>query len=80
MLKRNNLDSVIKALEDIKSVHVPILFSRVRNDEYTFNKESGKNDIEQIVDACPSSIKEIVWVSPNELKPFGTGKRFEGYG
>ena len=58
------------SIEDIKGVTVPVLFSQVRKD---------KNDIEQIVAACPTE-NELIWVGPDEAKPYGTGKRFDGYG
>ncbi|MEC7872318.1 MAG: alpha/beta fold hydrolase [Candidatus Neomarinimicrobiota bacterium] len=67
------------SVEDIKSLTVPVLFSQVRKDQYTFNESSNKNDIEEIISACPTN-NEVVWVGPDEKIPFGTGKRFEGYG
>lgn len=67
------------SLENIKGVTVPVLFSQVRKDQYTFDNEKNKNDIEKIVAACPTE-NELIWIGPDEAKPYGTGKRFDGYG
>lgn len=66
-------------LTDIKSITVPVLFAQVRKDQYTYDVETGKNDIEQILAACPTE-KEMIWIGSKEAKPFGTNKRFDGYG
>lgn len=55
------------------------MFSQFRKDQYTFDEKTGENDIEQIMAACPTE-KEIVWIGSNEAQPFGTDKRFDGYG
>lgn len=67
------------SVEDIKSLTVPILFSQVRKDQYTFNESLNKNDLEEIIEACPTN-SEVVWIGPEEATPYGEGKRFEGYG
>ena len=67
------------SVEDIKSLTVPILFSQVRKDQYTFNELLNKNDLEEIIEACPTN-SEVVWIGPEEATPYGEGKRFEGYG
>ncbi len=68
-----------QSLNDIKSITVPVLFSQVRKDQYTYDENTGKNDIEQILAACPTE-KELIWIGPEEVIPYGTGKRFDGYG
>lgn len=45
---------------------------------YTFNVETGHNDIQDIMDATPTE-HEIVWIGPDQATPFGTGQRFDGY-
>jgi len=62
----------------IGSVKVPMLFTQVKADQYTLDA-SGINDVQAIYDACPTD-KELIWIGPDQKKPFGTGKRFEGYG
>ncbi len=66
-------------LAHIDKVRVPVLFSQVRKDIYTFDEGTQRNDVEVIFDACPTE-KEIVWIGANEETPFGTDKRFDGYG
>lgn len=68
-----------QSLTDIKSLSVPILFVQVRKDQYTYDVETGKNDIQQIFAACPTE-KEMIWIGSKEAKPYGTDKRFDGYG
>jgi dienelactone hydrolase len=68
-----------QSLTDIRSLTVPVLFAQVRKDQYTYDVETGKNDIEQILAACPTE-KEMIWIGSKEAKPFGTDKRFDGYG
>lgn len=68
-----------QSLTDIKSLTVPVLFTQVRKDQYTYDVETGKNDIEQILASCPTE-KEMIWIGSKEAKPFGTDKRFDGYG
>lgn len=67
-----------QSLTDIKSLTVPILFTQVRKDQYTYDEETGKNDIEQLFAAYPTE-KEMIWIGSKEAKPFGTDKRFDGY-
>lgn len=67
------------SLDDIKYIKVPVLFSQVRKDQYTYDDATNKNDIEQIVAACPTK-NELIWIGPDEVKPYGSGKRFDGYG
>lgn len=66
-------------LDHIAHVRVPMLFTQVKEDQYTFDKGTGINDVQVIYDACPTE-KLLIWIGPNEAKPFGTGKRFDGYG
>lgn len=67
------------ALEDVKSLTVPVLFSQVEKDEYTFDPRTGRNDVQDIYEATPTE-KQIIWISETGTKPYGTGKRFDGYG
>lgn len=67
------------ALSTVPSVTVPVLYAQVREDEYTFDPQTNRNDIEDIVDATPTE-NELVWIGPNEAIPYGTGQRFDGYG
>lgn len=66
-------------VKHVQSLTVPVLFSQVEADEYTFDAETGVNDVQQIYDAAPTE-KEIIWVRETGEKPHGTGKRFDGYG
>jgi pimeloyl-ACP methyl ester carboxylesterase len=66
------------ALQTIGSVKVPVLFTQVKGDVYTTNAETGINDVEVIVDRCPTP-KDLVWIGPDQPRAFGTGKRFDGY-
>lgn len=66
------------ALETVPSVTVPILFAQVEKDEYTFNAETGQNDIQEIIDAATTE-KEVIWIGPDHPNAFGTGMRFDGY-
>ena len=63
----------------VKSLTVPVLFSQVEADEYTFDVETGVNDVQLIYDAAPTE-KEIIWVREAGERPHGSGKRFDGYG
>ncbi len=67
------------ALETVKSLTVPVLYSQVRKDQYTFDPIKNRNDIEDIVALTPTE-NQLVWIGPDEAKPFGTDKRFDGYG
>ena len=57
---------------------VPILFSQVEKDQYTFNTETGQNDIQEIIDASTSE-NEVIWIGPEHPNAFGSGMRFDGY-
>ena len=60
------------------AVTVPTLFAQVKADAYTCDP-GGVNDVQAIFDLCPAAGKEILWIGPDQPKPHGTGKRFEGY-
>ena len=66
------------ALETVPSVTVPILFSQVEKDQYTFNVSTGQNDIQEIIDAATTD-NEVIWIGPDHPNAFGTGMRFDGY-
>jgi len=66
------------ALEDIESVSVPVLFTQVRMDEYTYDEATGRNDIEMIYELTPTE-KQIIWIGEQAGKPFGDGRRFDAY-
>jgi hypothetical protein len=63
----------------VKSLTVPVLYTQVRKDEYTFDVLTGRNDIEDVVEVTPTE-NQLIWIGPNEANPHGTGKRFDGYG
>lgn len=44
----------------------------------TYDAGTDTNDVQVIYEACPTE-KQLVWIGTNEAKPFGTGKRFDGY-
>ena len=67
-----------EALEYVPNLTVPVLFAQVKKDVYTFNIETGQNDIQEIMDATPTP-HNIVWIGPDQETPFGTGNRFDGY-
>lgn len=62
----------------VPSVTVPVLYAQVEKDKYTFNEETGKNDIQEIIDATPTE-NEVIWIGPNQDIPYGTGQRFDAY-
>lgn len=66
-------------LTHVQSLTVPVMFLQVEADEYTFDVETGVNDVQHIFDAAPTE-KEIIWVRETGDRPFGTGRRFDGYG
>lgn len=66
-------------LTHVQNLTVPVLFSQVEADEYTFDPETGINDVQLIYDAAPTE-KDIIWVRETGDNPHGTGKRFDGYG
>ena len=67
-----------EALDYVPSLTVPVLYAQVEKDVYTFNVETGKNDIQEIMDATPTE-HDIIWIGPDQATPFGTGQRFDGY-
>lgn len=67
-----------EALDYIPSLTVPVLYAQVQNDVYTFNTQTGQNDIQEIMDATPTA-HDIIWIGPDQETPFGTGQRFDGY-
>ena len=62
-----------------KFLTVPVLYTQVRKDEYTFDVLTGRNYIEDVVEVTPTE-NQLIWIGPNEAIPHGTGKRFDGYG
>lgn len=66
------------ALETVPNVTVPILFAQVEKDQYTFNSETGQNDIQEIIDAATTE-NEVIWIGPEHPNAFGSGLRFDGY-
>jgi len=88
-LKTNIADAVEKELKKDGSyfvdarlgsskLAVPALFVQVRDDVYSVEKSTNKNDIEEIFDLCPTE-KHLIWVGSNEPTPYGVGKRFDGH-
>ncbi len=67
------------AMTDVKSLTVPVLFSQVKFDEYTFDAETGVNDVQKIYEAAPTE-KSIIWIGKDGTNAHGTNKRFDGYG
>ena len=67
-----------EALDYLPSLTVPVLYAQVEKDVYTFNEQTGQNDIQEIIDATPTE-NDIVWIGPDQETPFGTGQRFDGY-
>jgi dienelactone hydrolase len=65
-------------LDYVPSLTVPVLYAQVEKDVYTFNEETGQNDIQEIMDATPTE-HDIIWIGPDQTTPFGTGQRFDGY-
>lgn len=66
------------ALQTVPAVTVPILFSQVEADRYTFDTETGQNDVQQIIDAATVET-EVIWIGPDHEPAYGTGMRFEAY-
>jgi len=66
-------------VEHVKSLTVPILFSQVEADEYTYDPDTGENDVQRIYEAAPTE-KDLIWIRETGPKAHGTGKRFDGYG
>jgi hypothetical protein len=67
-----------EVLNYVPSLTVSVLYAQVEKDAYTFNEETGQNDIQEIMDATPTE-HSIVWIGPKQAIPFGTGQRFDGY-
>ena len=67
-----------KALDYVPSLTVPVLYAQVEKDVYTFNQETGRNDITELMDATPTA-NNVVWIGPNQDIPFGNGQRFDAY-
>lgn len=65
-------------LDYVPSLTVPVLYAQVEKDVYTFNVETGKNDIQEIMDVTPTEY-DIIWIGPDQATPFGTGQRFDAY-
>jgi len=65
-------------LETVPSVTVPILFAQVEKEQYTFNTETGQNDIQEIIDAATTE-NEVIWIGPKHPNAFGSNMRFDGY-
>lgn len=66
-------------LRDVKGLTVPVLFLQTEADKYTYDVETGINDVQLIYDAAPTE-KEMIWVRQTGPNPHGTGQRFDGYG
>ena len=67
-----------KALDYVPSLTVPVLYAQVEKDVYTFNQETGRNDITELMDATPTA-NNVVWIGPDQNIPFGNGQRFDAY-
>ena len=67
-----------KALDYVPSLTVPVLYAQVEKDVYTFNQETGRNDITELMDATPTT-NNVVWIGPDQDIPFGNGQRFDAY-
>lgn len=70
--------SFANPLDDVATIKVPVLFAQVKNDKYTMDTGTGVNDVQVIHDACVTE-KTLIWIGPDQAKPFGTGMRFDGY-
>lgn len=62
----------------LPSLTVPVLYAQVENDVYTFDVETGQNDIVEIMAATPTD-HDIVWIGSEQETPFGTDRRFDAY-
>lgn len=65
-------------LEYLPSLTVPVLYAQVEKDKYTFDKDTGQNDIVQIMEATPTEY-DVVWIGTDQEMPFGADKRFDAY-
>lgn len=68
----------VSALNHVGKVTLPCLFLQVKADVYTNGGLIPGIDTEKIYEACPTE-KKLLMVGPGTDKPYGTGKRFEGY-
>jgi hypothetical protein len=62
----------------LPSLTVLVLYAQVQNDIYTFNDDTGQNDIIEIMEATPTD-HDIVWIGSDQETPFGTDQRFDAY-
>jgi hypothetical protein len=62
----------------VPSLTVPVLYAQVEADIYTFNVDTGQNDIVEIMAATPTD-HDIVWIGSQQETPFGTDRRFDAY-
>lgn len=86
----NLVDDVLRVQQDkygfgfadtvnyVPSVTVPVLYAQVEKDVYTFDKETGQNDIQKIMDATPTE-HDIVWIGSDQEIAFGSDARFDAY-
>jgi pimeloyl-ACP methyl ester carboxylesterase len=86
----NLVDDVLRVQQDkygfgfadtvnyVPSVTVPVLYAQVKKDVYTFDKETGQNDIQKIMDATPTE-HDIVWIGSDQEIAFGSDARFDAY-
>lgn len=86
----NLVDDVLRVQQDkygfgfadtvnyVPSVTVPVLYAQVEKDVYTFDEETGENDIQKIMDATPTE-HDIVWIGSDQEIPFGSDARFDAY-
>ncbi|NDC89891.1 MAG: hypothetical protein EB075_14035 [Bacteroidetes bacterium] len=86
----NLVDDVLRVQQDkygfgfadtvnyVPSVTVPVLYAQVEKDVYTFDEETGQNDIQKIMDATPTE-HDIVWIGSDQEIAFGSDARFDAY-
>lgn len=86
----NLVDDVLRVQQDkygfgfadtvnyVPSVTVPVLYAQVKKDVYTFDEETGQNDIQKIMDATPTE-HDIVWIGSDQEIAFGSDARFDAY-
>jgi len=68
----------LDSCEYVGAVKVPLMITQVKADIYVTGAD-GSNDVQKIFDQCTSPEKKMIWVGPGTDRPYGTGKRFEGY-
>ena len=54
-----------QALDYVPSLTVPMFYAQVKNDVYTLNQKTGRNDIQLIMNAPPTE-HGIVWIGPDQ--------------